>query len=195
MDLSDSIRDFGQALRRFENKSSFPDSVRFHIPNALDFLYTVRNKRSVGHVGGDVDPNHMDAEAVVGTANWVMAELVRIFHGTSIEEAQSLVDALVEKRIPLVWEVAGKKRVLETYLTNDEATLVLLYHAYPDPVGDRQLQEWCEVPRFYDYRTRNLEPLHGERLIEYDSDAGLVHLSPKGREGAEELLAEHDWEL
>lgn len=194
-DFDTSIRDFGSAVRRFENQTQFADSVRFHIPNALHFLYTVRNKRSVGHVGGDVDPNHMDAKAVVGTANWIVAELVRIFHHVSIDEAQNLVEALVEKRIPVVWEVAGRRRVLEADLGYKDTTLLLLYNDFPEPADARRLHEWCEAGRYYDYERRTLSPLHDNRLIEYDDDEGMVYLSPKGVRRVEALLEQRGWEI
>ena len=56
------------------------------------------NNRSVGHIGGDVDPNHMDAVAVLSMANWIMGELVRVYHALNVAEAQQLVDALAEVR-------------------------------------------------------------------------------------------------
>jgi len=57
----------------------------------------VRNNRNVGHVGGDVDPNHMDAVAVMSMSNWIMGEIVRVFHRLpTTSEAQQLVDALAE---------------------------------------------------------------------------------------------------
>src|SRR5262245_60982886 len=37
-------------------------SLRVLLPRLLPFLYEIRNNRGVGHVGGDVDPNHEDAE-------------------------------------------------------------------------------------------------------------------------------------
>jgi hypothetical protein len=80
-------------------------SLRVLIPRLLPVLYEIRNNRGVGHVGGDVDPNHMDAEAVQAMASWAMAELVRIFHGVKTDEAQETVDALVERKSPLIWEV------------------------------------------------------------------------------------------
>jgi len=42
--------------------------------------YEIRNNRGVGHVGGDVDQNHMDAKIVVEMAKWTIAELIRLFH-------------------------------------------------------------------------------------------------------------------
>lgn len=40
----------------------FSRSVRIQIPRLLIAVYELRNNRAIGHVGGDVDPNHMDAE-------------------------------------------------------------------------------------------------------------------------------------
>lgn len=58
-------------------------SLRILIPRVLPSLYEIRNNRGVGHAGGDVDPNFMDATAVYGMASWTLAELIRIFHGLS----------------------------------------------------------------------------------------------------------------
>jgi hypothetical protein len=52
-------------------------SARILIPRMMMGLYDIRNNRGVGHAGAEVDPNHMDATAVLYTAKWLMAELVR----------------------------------------------------------------------------------------------------------------------
>src|SRR5713101_513921 len=78
-------------------------SLRILIPRVLLPLYEIRNNRGVGHIGGDVDPNFLDATSVYGMASWVLAELLRVFHGISTEEAQQIVDALVERKHPLIW--------------------------------------------------------------------------------------------
>jgi hypothetical protein len=49
--------------------NTFPRSVRIQIPRMLTALYEIRNNRNVGHVGGDVDPNHMDAGVEIGRAH------------------------------------------------------------------------------------------------------------------------------
>src|SRR5205814_651141 len=56
------------------DRQIFPQSVRLGIPRVLVGLYEIRNNRGVGHVGGDVDANHMDATYVLHAAQWVMAE-------------------------------------------------------------------------------------------------------------------------
>lgn len=58
--------------------ASAPRSIRIQIPRMVIALYEIRNNRNVGHVGGDVDPNHMDAVCVLQIAKWIMAELVRV---------------------------------------------------------------------------------------------------------------------
>jgi hypothetical protein len=182
------IRDFGQATRKFESQSSFPDSVRFHIPKILNSLYDIRNKRGVGHVGGDVDPNHMDALFVVSCTDWIMAELVRLFHNVSVNDAQAIVEALISKKVSVVWEVAGKKRILNPKLKYPERTLLLLYDSYPKPLGDETLCEWTEYTNPRVYRSSVLKPLHKKKIIEYDANTGDVHLSPTGLRYVEENI-------
>ena len=44
----------------------------------------------------------MDATAVLYMSKWLMAELVRILHGLTTDEATDIVEALVEREIALV---------------------------------------------------------------------------------------------
>ena len=103
--------EFATDNRKYPPANS-PHSARVLIPRVLAVLYDIRNNRNVGHIGGDVDSNHMDAELVLHSAQWVMAEFVRIFHGLSIDEATATVDALVERTTPTIWNVGDKKRIL-----------------------------------------------------------------------------------
>src|SRR5438128_1178016 len=65
-----------------------PESVRIHIPRTLRLIYDIRNKRDTAHLGDGIDPNVQDATLVIGNMDWVMAELVRLHHGVSANEAQ-----------------------------------------------------------------------------------------------------------
>ncbi|MHC4455277.1 MAG: hypothetical protein ACYSWS_11405, partial [Planctomycetota bacterium] len=64
-------RNFVDACKKLENYSNLPRSLRILIPRFLPPLYEIRNNRGVGHVGGDVDPNHMDSNAVLAISNWI----------------------------------------------------------------------------------------------------------------------------
>jgi len=152
-------------------------SLRILIPRMLLPLYDIRNNRGVGHTGGDVDPNFLDATSVCAMAGWILAELVRIFHGVSTQEAQSIVDSLVERKHQLIWNIDDVKRVLDPKMDKSEQSLLLLY-TEPGWVEEKQLIKWVEYSNLTTFRSRILEPLHKLRLIEYDTQKRLIHISP-----------------
>lgn len=162
-------------------------SLRILIPRMLPALYDIRNNRGVGHVGGDVDPNFMDATAVLAMAGWVLAELVRVFHGVSTQEAQETVDVLVERKISLVWAVEKIRRVMDPKMKKEPQTLVLLY-SKPAWVSDQELFTWVEYSTISMFRTKILAPLHKERLIEFDAKAGRARISPLGAKKVEQEI-------
>ena len=163
------------------------DSLKIILPRALVFLYTMRNKRGIGHVGGDIDANSIDTATIARTADWILCELIRVFHKMPIEEAQDLIDAISVRSMPIVWEVAGKKRVLRDGLNAKQKALLLLYSEPNSAVLTEDLCMWIEYsPSMFEKRV--LRDLHSKRLIEHDKDSELVHLSPKGAQLVEEEL-------
>lgn len=161
-----SIKNMGDRLRNFENATAANDSVRFHIPRVANAIYNIRNKRGVGHVGADVNPNLADSTIVASGSDWIVAELVRVHYKCSLEEAQAVVDGLVQRKIPLVHDIGGVKRVLNPRLTYGEKTLLLLA---PHPMGvpEKTLLEWVEHSHATTYRRDVLRALHKQKLIEH----------------------------
>jgi hypothetical protein len=92
-------------------------------------------------------------------ASWTLAELIRIFHGISTKEAQETVDALVERKIGLVWEVEEIKRVLDPNMNKVDQTLVLLY-SKPAWVAEQDLFNWIEYSDANMFRKNILRMLH-----------------------------------
>ena len=45
-----------------------------------------------------------------------MGELVRVYHAMNVPDAQKVVNALAEVRIPVVWSDGHKKRILQPAL-------------------------------------------------------------------------------
>lgn len=178
------------ACRDLANATAFPRTVRLTMPRAIVALYEIRNDRGVGHSGGDVDPNHMDASMVVAGAKWLVAELVRLLHSVDTATATAVVDALVERTVPGIWTNGAVRRVLAKGLTMKQETLLLAYDQ-PTAVPDTALASWIEAPRIGDYRKDVLGPLHSDRLIEYDRASGTVLLLPPGELLVETTLAEH----
>lgn len=180
-------RDFVGECRKLENNSQVPRSFQILIPRVLPALYEVRNNRGVGHTGGDVDPNHMDATAVVAICNWVMAELVRVFHCLSVDEAQALIESLTERRMPLVWQGDGMKRVLDPTLPLKDQLLILIASS-ASAAETSAILEWCGYTN-RPYFLRLLRQLHSNRMVELSTDETTVQLLPPGSRYVEELMA------
>jgi hypothetical protein len=173
-------RNIVDACRSLEQtSSSFSRSIRIQLPRMLISLYEIRSNRGVGHVGGDVDPNQMDAVAVLYMSKWIIAELIRIFHDVDTHTAARSVDMIVDRTLPVVWQVGNKRRILNTDLSMRDKTLVLLYHMR-DQVSESDLVSWIEHSNPSNYRRDTLRKLHGAKLIEYDESNRTAIISPSG---------------
>jgi hypothetical protein len=196
-ELKMPVTPFGQQINNLPHecemfgnvaKSIGNDSLRIVIPRAVSFLYTLRNKRGIGHVGGDVDANVVDGATIARVSDWVLCELIRIFHNVSLEDADALVSSLASRDIPEVWEVGGRKRVLRSDLDFKQKTLVLLYSETGSAVLAEDLFAWCKYSNFSVYKDRVLEQLDKENLIDYDRQSESVMLSPLGIRVVEDEL-------
>jgi len=185
-----NIGNFADECRKviISNNGTANESMRMVIPRALVFVYTMRNKRGIGHVGGDVDANLIDAISIAQTCDWVICELIRCFHGLSLEEAQDLVDGLTIRSVPEIWEVAGKKRILKKGLSFKDQVLLLCYQDPSSAILSEDLYDWVEYSNFSVFKSKILKPLHGERLIEYDNSADCVTISPLGAKEVQDRI-------
>lgn len=191
-----SIR-FGKHIPNFADEcrklimlpaTSGVESLRIVIPRALVFLFTMRGKRGIGHVGGDVEANGIDIATIVRVCDWVLAELIRVNHDLSLEEAQAIVDSIAIKDLPDIWEVAGKKRVLKSGLSYKQKVLLLLYSQPESFAYTEDLFSWTEHSNLTVFRRDVLKQLHKAKLVEFDSEENVVHLSPLGVSEVEEKL-------
>lgn len=162
-------------------------SLRILIPRLLPPLYDIRNNRGVGHVGGDVNPNLMDATAVYSMASWILAELVRVFHNVKTTEAQATVNGLVERKTPLIWSPGTARRVLDVELSAADQTLLLLHQAL-GWVSETDLVKSVEYSNASVYRAKVLVKLHKARMIEFDKAGARAHISPKGSAHVEDKI-------
>lgn len=121
-----------------------PDSVRLHIPRALRVVYDVRNNRDAAHLGDGIDPNLQDATLVVGVLDWVLAELVRLHHNVTAEDAQRMVGDLVTRQAPVVQDFDGFLKVLRADLSASPRCLVLLYQRGNKGATYEELSDWVK---------------------------------------------------
>lgn len=186
----DGPKNFPEACRKLENNTHVPHSFRILIPRALPALYDIRNNRGVGHAGGDVDSNHMDATLVLAMANWVLAELVRVFHTLPIKEAQALVDALADRRILLVWEGGSMRRVLDPGMKLWEQ-IIILVASKSGGVIVTELFDWTGYDN-KSYFMKTLREFHAKRWIELAKDETTLEILPPGADQAAQIVARAD---
>jgi len=145
----------GQHLPKFDLKEvekyaqlpsvNYSDSIRIHIPRAILAIYGIRNRRGVGHVGGDITPNLSDSTFVVATCDWILVELIRLYYTSSLEEAQKLVDTLVVRKVPLIQDFNGFLKVLDPSLSVPKQILVLLYQRGNEGALREELSKWVKT--------------------------------------------------
>ena len=180
--LGQEIKNFRRSVVTNFEKAQ-PDSIRYHIPDVLRAIYNIRNKRGVAHVAGEIDPNYMDATFIVAGTDWVMAELVRLLHNVTIDEARALVESLTTKQIPLIWQIGDHKRVISPpgkKLQYKDKVLVLLYNAHPKSVSVKDLFNWTEYKHLTRFKNDILAKLHKSDLLHFDETANEVTLSLLG---------------
>ena len=188
---------FGNKINNFASEcrtliaapiTSGNESERVILPRALVFLYTMRNKRGIGHVGGDVDANAIDMATIARLSDWIVCELIRVHHGMSLEEAQDIVDGISIRQLPVIWEVAGKKRVLRQDLKVKDQALLLLYSSQDAAVLIEDLCDWIEYSNPGMFKSKIIRKLHKDRLLEFDEDSESIIISPKGAAYVEDNL-------
>lgn len=196
-ELKQTFTPFGQKLTNVEGecesfakvpKTTGNESLRIVIPRAVSFLYTLRNKRGIGHIGGDVDANAIDGVTISRVADWVLCELIRVFLSMSLEDADALISSLSTRDIPDIWEVGGKKRVLRADLDFKQKTLLLLYSSTDSAVLAEDLFSWSKYSNFPVYKNRVLRELDSENLVEFDRETDAVIISPLGVKLVEEEI-------
>ena len=162
-------------------------SLRKNIPRNLQIIYTIRNDRDVAHLGADIDPNLMDATVVVALMNWVLAELVRLYHSVDADAAQKAIDQIVTREVPAVQLIREVPRVLRE-LRASEHCLVLLFQAGSNGITFTDLRNWVR-PKMRANLRRTLRDLIGEDKVHQDGDTYFI-LIPGERHVEENKLLE-----
>jgi hypothetical protein len=172
---------FPQACRDLEQHNGTKGrSLCMQVPKVLAALYELRNNRAIGHVSGDVSPNHMDAELFLRGMKWVMGELVRNYSNLPLKDAHMVMEAVTARTFHIVWPSGDVRRVLEPAKTAAQKALIVLY-AEGGPVSVSQLQVWVEYQNATDFKRKVLKELHKKALIHYDEKAATAQILPPGQ--------------
>jgi len=126
--IGTTIRNVFDEIKHLEQSpTTIHESYRLHIPRCLGAIYNIRNRRGVGHLSGDINPNKADAYLIITIVEWILAELYRMNFSVSLPEAQTIVDNLISRKLELIFELNGKKIILNPKLNIRDKILLLLY--------------------------------------------------------------------
>jgi hypothetical protein len=136
-------------------------------------------------------PFHQQAAAslVLNTTTWVMAELIRVYHQLSVTDAQQIVDALIERKTPLVWDSGNIKRILVPNLKFHQQILILLA-VTKGGVQFAVLQNWLEQSNT-NYLKKVLKSLHKKRFVEWNQADNTILILPPGLNAIEPEIQKH----
>ncbi len=126
-------------LRGIENRSTkLPDSLKLLVSRVTRSVYSLRNKRGIGHKG-EVDPNMMDLKYIFSGCQWILAELVRLYHGSHPDKVGKLIEAIVVTPSAVIEDFGNFKTVLNRQIKPSDELLILMYSYYPSYVSVDQI--------------------------------------------------------
>ena len=131
----------------------------------------------------------MDTVLVLAMVNWIMAELVRVLHATTTQQAQAAVDALASRRLPLIWEDGKTRRVLDTSLSLQDQMLLLVGSLPSGANPDDVFKNTGSSDRAY--FNKLLRKMHKARMVDLSADESRVVVLPPGSSRLEELVLSH----
>lgn len=145
--LGQKISNFTDEIQKLHHipTGQVSESLRIQIPRALQIVYDIRNKRDVGHLGGDIDANYMDANLSMTTCSWVLSELIRIYYNCDMNIAQRIVDNLFKYKTPLIQDFNGFLKILKPELSVEDKIIVLLYHKKHEGATNDDLRRWLKT--------------------------------------------------
>ncbi|ULN46485.1 hypothetical protein MI170_24820 [Mycolicibacterium goodii] len=181
--LSDNLPKVPTLLGQLAQVTSADDSVRIHIPRTLQAVYDIRNKRNVAHLGS-IEIGLQDSGLVVHILDWVMTELVRLYHNVPAAEAQKIIEDIVKKEVPAIQVIDGFPRLLKDVPGTDHI-LLLLYREGAGGVDKAQLCNWLPEAHRRNF-ARNVKRLNdrhhihpsGDRI--FLTDLGITEVESKG---------------
>lgn len=175
-------------INQLAKQSTFDDSVRLTIPRACRFAYDIASNRGARHDPTEINPNEMDANAVVAVTSWILGEMVRYAQKGTLkpDEVKALVDGLAEKKYPLMEHVEGRTYFHVPGASARGIALLLLWQRHPKRF-DRVLLEDAVARHGF---TKKNAALAVDRLRgAMDVDASGLRLLQPGIREAEALLA------
>lgn len=126
---------FNSALREFEaiSMGKIEEWIRIPLAKALNFLYSLRNKKGA-HISGILYAERMDAITALMVAKWIIISLLEILDPDFNQKA-SFIFQFITTALPLpLVERIDNKILIYPKVTAKEAILIVFLDTYPNAV-------------------------------------------------------------
>jgi hypothetical protein len=110
-------------------------SLKTVIPRMLITIYKLRSSRGGAHQSDEISPNYIDANYIHTCCNWIICELIRLYHDSDVDKAVKIIAHISKTNFPLLEEIDGETLILEENLKIREQILALLFSNYPQRVS------------------------------------------------------------
>lgn len=169
---------------------SVDNSIRLTIPRACRFIYEVASNRGGRHDPDEIDPNEMDAQAVVSQGSWILAEMIRYAQrgARTMEEAKRAVESVMRRRYPLIEKIDGRTYFHGRKASGTDVAMVILLDTYPRRVAADDLVAQLTSNKF-SLNNAKMAVSRIDRYVDRDKEGKLMLLAP-GLVKAEAILRE-----
>jgi len=170
-------------------QGSYDDSIRLTIPRACRFAYDIASNRGGRHDPDEIDPNEMDATALVAACSGVLAEMLRYSQKGALgpDRVRELVAGLVARRYPIIENVEGRLYFHASKKSARDVALVGLWYAHPKRLTREEII--AAMMRHGFTKNNGHVALHRLRGWVDDDGKGNLRLLAPGLKEAEKLIA------
>src|SRR3989338_4245396 len=157
--------DFNTVRESLENTQAdkLPESIRILMPRiATSMIYDTRSKLGAVHQK-PIEPDFIDAKLTIVACDWIMAELLRLYHTRDTEKVVQIMKTLTKEYVP---HVERKRGDIFVTLKGDckDQILAALLHAGEEGLKRTQIGKIIKV--YTPARiTQSLTELEGKQMI------------------------------
>lgn len=112
-------------INKITSDPHIDEHIRQKVTVLTKLLLDFRNNRDVAHLGG-FSANKIDASFVLSCANWIVAELIRVYGNYSMDEAQEIIDKIAIPNYPVIFDIEGEEFIARDDLLVKQEVLILL---------------------------------------------------------------------
>lgn len=114
-------------INKVESSPSIDLHVRQKVSKLTRLLLDFRNNRDAAHLCG-FNANHMDTFFTIASVNWIISELIRVFGGYSMDQAEKIVSEINIKSFPAIFYIEDEQFISIPNLKSEYEVLLFLNH-------------------------------------------------------------------